>query len=507
MRISKISFRNSFDNFTLNQGNKIREITPYNFSNIPATTNENKQNNLKKKIINTAAIIGAIGVSAFGIYKATKGRGITELSALQKAKKMDFQYIKNLAEGINKTYNINIKPEQLSSVMGKNELLYTLKTMKAENFAAYKEILNESGKVERIFDYDSFSNGIFKIDLHSHTNYSDGVGKVSEIMNNIVNYANSLKEKTGENFIFSITDHDSIGGTEEALRLIAGNPKKYRNLRFIPGVELSFAHKTDKGDVQISELLAHCINPYSKSTIDLVETLKIKRKNMIDDMIGDLAKNMPEIRFSKQETKGFFIEPNRELFKYGLHWRIYNYAQVKQRMSGLAKQWGKDPEHIYYEIMPQWHIFREHKCPESFESFMQNRMVDLTKTKSVNNKITEICQKYFPHTENNRVLASGERTFEEITEALSKEEGAVLGFAHPAFFAKHFNNPEPIITEMVENSNGLLKTTEKYHQGYFIPLQKGVISQELIDKTNKTIDKYNLLPLGGHDNHQKTVLI
>ena len=64
-----------------------------------------------------------------------------------------------------------------------------------------------------------------RIDLHTHTNHSDGALSPTEL----VNKAHSL----GLNII-SITDHDSINGLEEAI--IVG---KDLGIEVIPGVEIS----------------------------------------------------------------------------------------------------------------------------------------------------------------------------------------------------------------------------------------------------------------------------
>lgn len=64
-----------------------------------------------------------------------------------------------------------------------------------------------------------------KIDLHSHTNYSDGIHSPVELV-----------EKASQNNIttLAITDHDSVNGIKEAI--VAGNDL---GVRIIPGVELS----------------------------------------------------------------------------------------------------------------------------------------------------------------------------------------------------------------------------------------------------------------------------
>jgi len=49
----------------------------------------------------------------------------------------------------------------------------------------------------------NIENKVFKLDLHSHSNHSDGRGKVSDIMTQVADYADGLFAKTGEK-IFKI---------------------------------------------------------------------------------------------------------------------------------------------------------------------------------------------------------------------------------------------------------------------------------------------------------------
>ena len=64
-----------------------------------------------------------------------------------------------------------------------------------------------------------------KVDLHSHTNYSDGFHSPEELVH---------KAKDAEITILSITDHDSVNAIEEATRI-----GEKLGIEIIPGVEIS----------------------------------------------------------------------------------------------------------------------------------------------------------------------------------------------------------------------------------------------------------------------------
>jgi len=80
--------------------------------------------------------------------------------------------------------------------------------------------------VENIFDY--VENHFSKADLHIHTNYSDSVSSIEEILKYI-------QEKT-DLMVIAITDHDTITGALEAQRIAKEN--KYR-FEVIIGEEIS----------------------------------------------------------------------------------------------------------------------------------------------------------------------------------------------------------------------------------------------------------------------------
>ena len=108
------------------------------------------------------------------------------------------------------------------------------------------------------------SDNDFYVDLHIHTNYSDGTFTPSEA----VEYAKKVKLTA-----ISITDHDSIDGIDEALEASLKT-----GLEVIPGIELS----SEVGDQSKSEMhiLGYHINYKSedlKSVLDVFKKSRFKR--------------------------------------------------------------------------------------------------------------------------------------------------------------------------------------------------------------------------------------
>ncbi len=444
---------------------------------------------------NKGVLVGVAGagvaVTGLAIWacskKAPTTNNVTSTLEHLKPQPSDVLYIQSLAQDMTRVLGEKISPENLKSVMGKNELLSILPKMKAENYSP-------KGNLE---------NGVFKIDLHSHSNYSDGQGDVAQLLNQAAEYGNKLQSKTGENFIFALSDHDGIDGVKEALKLIAKNPEKYQNVRFVPAVEISFAHTVDNtsNKCEGSEVLAHCINPFSDKTIAFFDKLHQKRESMISNCLNELSSAIPETKFSPAEMQRYYLKKPTENFAYNLHWRILNYSQIKRRVSLMAIEQNKNPEKFYKDLMHDFHYGKNDKSPYNFNKFLLEKNMQ-TNAPMEDEQVKNICQKYFPALdESGRVKAAGENSFEDIIENFSEDKGICLGFAHPYFFATRFKNPEIAIKSHIEKSKGLLKTTESHHQSY-----PEFTKKQEIEKTNKIIEDFGLIPFGGQDNHSKNII-
>ena len=64
-----------------------------------------------------------------------------------------------------------------------------------------------------------------KIDLHIHSNYSDGSNSISELAEII---------KTAGLEVFALTDHDTVSGCDEMTEIVS-----QQNIKFIKGVEFT----------------------------------------------------------------------------------------------------------------------------------------------------------------------------------------------------------------------------------------------------------------------------
>lgn len=125
-------------------------------------------------------------------------------------------------------------------------------------------------------------------DLHIHTTYSDGSDSVCQLLEKIMN--SPIRT-------FSITDHDSILGSNEMISLIK---EKGANISYIPGVELSCV--SPKGKCHI---LGYNYDNTNQKLLSLLDTVKNLRKNNLDKRI-DFLKEVYSITFDNKEKEWLY---------------------------------------------------------------------------------------------------------------------------------------------------------------------------------------------------------
>lgn len=74
---------------------------------------------------------------------------------------------------------------------------------------------------------------VVKVDLHTHSSCSDGLMTPDRLLDTAL---------MGGIRVLSITDHDTLDGSLQAMRSIAGTPERFGDLILVPGVEVSCRH-------------------------------------------------------------------------------------------------------------------------------------------------------------------------------------------------------------------------------------------------------------------------
>lgn len=459
------------------------------FKQVPSTVNVHSissSTDKSDKKLSTKQLIALCGTILVGAAMFTIGFvGKKKVSVIknvnEKISKNEFDklYRKNLAKGLSKLLGLKIESSSLKSVIGKEELLKILPTLKAENYQATP---------------DNIKNCEFIADLHSHSIFSDGMGKVEDILSKVAEYADKLHRKSGKKFIFALTDHNEIRGIVKALEIIAQEPNKFKNVKFVPGMEISYALKVTNSNnpFEVAEVLSYGVNPFSDDVIAFVQNIHQKRQKMMINFLADLKMLYPNTTFSLEEMAKHY--PTDKTCLMNLQWQVHHYAQTKIGITQLAKRQNTQPEILYQQIMDKcskrtktlYILKQQHLVPECI-----NESYEVTKLAK---------EKYSTTLSNGIISVPTENSFEEIINTFSKEDSAFLAFAHPAYINKNMKNlKETLLTleNLTMKSKGLLKASKSYHQAYKYPL----ISQHEITEIQKHTNKMGLLNLGGQDSH------
>ena len=159
----------------------------------------------------------------------------------------DLDYKKEI---IKDSKNIFYNLENLRPLVGENELA---------------KIIEENNNNPQIYT-PSLANrksGTYRANFHIHTTNSDGVKTVKERMDEAQLYAQT-HIKDGYLYI-AITDHNTVLGAKDVIKVLQDNPNKYNNIKVIAGMEISTLFNTEYSQSPIAiHVLALCINPYDK---------------------------------------------------------------------------------------------------------------------------------------------------------------------------------------------------------------------------------------------------
>lgn len=399
-------------------------------------------------------------------------------------------YIKQLARDLSFELKEKIKPSNLKSVLSKKEFLSEIKKLKEQNYVPSPE---------------NIKNGVFRADLHSHSNFSDGTISVSEMLNQAAQYGDRLNQINGRKFLFALSDHDGVDGVKEALKIIAKNPEKFKNIKFVPAAELSFPVKCHPesskfqrcgNSVEMAEMLIYNINPFSVSSKEYFTHLYQNRKQGIGKTIELANEKLSGYNFSEAEYNKFWRPKDDRYWAMNQHWGLFHYANLKTRITDVAKEQKKSPETLFDEIMTHFAQNNMNKNGESLDRYLRENNISITGA-SYDKRIVDLKYDICPEQKGMLLYAPYESSFEKIADFAQKED-AVLAFAHPGFTVQ--NMKSGLMLEEMEKmvrTSGNIKCAEKFHQAY--PPEN--ITPDEIKECNGVLDKLGLIDIGGRDNH------
>ena len=207
---------------------------------------------------------------------------------------------------------------RLFSVVGKEQLTSILTHASRQDF--------EIGH-----DFSGVKNLTHRINLHNHTQASDGALSVTEFLNQARKYADKVAQKNPDKpYFVAITDHDILDGAQEAVRVIAQNPYKYRNLRLVTGSEISVSHINPE-DVKAPldfELILYSANPFNQHFNKFLQKVRDGRNKTAKIMLDKINQEIPELKLNWQEA-GEFTPNLGKGTSNGSIWLARDYAVSK----------------------------------------------------------------------------------------------------------------------------------------------------------------------------------
>lgn len=222
----------------------------------------------------------------------------------------DIPYRKALAK------ELKIKPQfewVLRPIIGLEEFTAAMKSFSVKHFSpgVRKSITNAN---EREFDT---LKGNFRANPHWHSKYCDGDMFFKDGLDQSVKMANLNAQLLTKNspapyapFITSNTTHDGIRASLEALESIKEDPFKYRNLRYILGMEIS---ATAQEGLPRMHILNYAFNPFDPTDIEsngVIDILKGIQKSEFG--IADIAH--PARLYNTPIRESEIINATRQIF-------------------------------------------------------------------------------------------------------------------------------------------------------------------------------------------------
>lgn len=372
------------------------------------------------------------------------------------------EYAKAISSGIKTFMDKDIPAKNLKSIMTPDEFKELLPTLNQDNFMASRR---------------NQESGVYCVDLDYHSSFSNGQENIFDILDNVSDYANEYYAKTGKEFIFALTDRDSLDGVRHAIRIIGENPEKFKHMKLLPAIKMTYAHEAPKSKLKYenSEMLIYGINPFSTNLSNFVETTITKRKAMVVNFIKQINKLYPEfaynvIEFAKQNT----LKYKKDFTVSNLYWRAREYAETKgdTAMKGISMV----PEEVMSEAEDILNGLDKIYVGSDTNAFSASGS-QIIEDSELNKSIKGVFEKYSTHLdeEKGKVVSSAENLFDDMIDCLSLEpEKPVIALCAPFYLSHYYENKQAtefphvieFIKDLQDRSNGMLVAFESIVPSY-----------------------------------------
>lgn len=183
-----------------------------------------------------------------------------------------------------------------------------------------------------------------KVDLHTHSNQSDGTLSPRELIQKAFHMGLQA---------IALTDHDTADGLFEAQKTASSLCREH-NFEFIPGIELSVSYKEKE-----LHIVGLHLNIHSKNFINELKKLQENRNNRNLKMITIMQKAGIDITMEKlNEDQGTGVLTRANFSRY-----LLNHGYIKSIQEGFDK---------YLEAGKPFYVPREYMSPESAIKLIHN---------------------------------------------------------------------------------------------------------------------------------------
>lgn len=396
---------------------------------------------------------------------------------------------KEIAQGLTNKWGKIVPPSNLKSLVSPKEIKEILPSLQEENFS---------------FTNEGYNDGTYFIDLDNDSVFSNGKYPLTELLDKVAIFADKYYAKHKKEFIFALTDRDSIESVQQAVRIISEDPERFKHLKFIPAVKLTFAHEAPTSNIgyENSEMLVYGINPFSENIVNFVNDSIDKRYKMILEFIRKVSSLYPDFAYNITE----FVEQNR--LKYSknytisnLYWRAREYAETK---GGTVIKGSKINQE---QVIKSAHaIINELDQVYTASRNRQTKSTFVNEDEQFNRSIQNVFDEYSTHEdkEKGKVVSSAENLYDDMIECFSKEnEKPCIAFSAP-YYLSHYFEEEPrtdfknvvaFLSELGKKSEGMLVAFETVVPRYEIDKD---LQPKKLEEFNRFIrENTNLYEVGG----------
>ena len=266
----------------------------------------------EKRYDSTNIILSAAGLCAVGFCGAIMYKSFSkaENNLLQNnLSEIDKSFYKKIIKSLKKE-GIEVNIEALKSIAAPDEFSALIRKFKPEHYRVGLQVSEAKAKNVPLEEfYKNAVNGDFRVSLHTHSNCSDGKSSPEEFLECARKYADKVAKLNKNDdlppFTIALTDHDCIDGCREIIKLIAKNPEKYKNVKFVSGCEFSVKNGDKHHDIT-----GLALNPFDSSLSKDLTDLYVARKQTVQNFLD----KQPEFN-GKRITQADLIEFEKEYYK------------------------------------------------------------------------------------------------------------------------------------------------------------------------------------------------